>query len=94
MDELAKLKSDVDMLRERMLNMRADLFAYRLTLHASFIAMSAPARAALLHNVQHLGEQAMSMGLATSQSKDDSTVHAMQAALDRVLVALEQLPHS
>lgn len=88
------LQQQIDRLRDSQLNMRADMFAYRIALHASFIAMTPAARQALRTNFQTLGEQAMSHGLATSKAADDSTVHAMQAALNRLQQALESLPSS
>lgn len=89
-----ELAAQVERLRASMLNMRADLFAYRVFVSGSIIAMTPAARATLLHNVQALGERALSQGLATSRDPSDETLHAMQAALDRVVQQLRELPSS
>ncbi len=92
--DIEQLAEQVETQRKAMLNMRADLMAYRVVLAASFIAMNAPARTALRHNVQRLSEQTMAAGLAHSRSADDSSLHAQQAAFDRVLSLLDELPAS
>lgn len=94
MNEIDQIRAEIETLRKGLLNMRADLAAYRMLTSASLIAMTGNARNALQQNFRTLSEQAMAAGLANSRSTDDSTLHAMQAAIDRVSSMLADLPSS
>ena len=89
---MATLQDQITQLRKQQMSLRADLLAYRLFTMAMVTAMNPTAREALLHNVKQLGERAMSSGLFSSRSPDDSTLHAMQAAVDRLIQSLKDLP--
>lgn len=92
MNDGESLQTQVENLRAKMQRLRADLAAYGVFSDALIIAMSPNARSALEANLEILGEAAVASTLAHSQSADDSSVHDLQAALDRLKAQLARLP--
>lgn len=91
MDDIERLRAEVNSMRKAMVNIRADLTAYRIVLNASFIAMSAQTRRGLRTQVEEMGERVIADGLARSSTPDDM-IHALQAAFARVHRMLDGRP--
>ena len=94
MNKIDELRDKHDALIELMRNLRADLTAHRILSDALIIAMSAPMRATVRHNVQQLSERWLAGALANSTDPTDKTVHAVQRSVDHLLLRLDQLPAS
>lgn len=84
--------SHYETLRKGLVNARADLMAYRMLMHALIISMPPAARTNLLKNLADQNSQALAVARSPTHAADTASIDAMQAAVDRVAIAIRALP--
>jgi hypothetical protein len=92
MNRIEALQQQHNLLVDLVRNLRADVVANGLLHDAMIIAMDAPIRATMRHNVQQLGERWIAGALANSKDPTDRTVHSVQRAIGQLLERFDHLP--